>query len=331
MFNRILGNSFQPDVDSGGNRLVSILIPTYNRDRYLGVALASAAAQTYPNVEIIVVDNCSTDRSWETIADFASRLSNFRAYRQSSNYGAEVNYRTCVELAGGYYHKWLMSDDVLSGNCVSLLVEMLEAQPAAILAASSRVPIDKDGTILPDIVATIPLTESSGYFNGASVIERILVDGINRIGEPTTVLYRARDVNLMKYYSVGSRVRWIGDVDLWIDMLKRGDLAYLNTPLSFFRIHEEQDQMSASPEAALQEWLLLIQECWLEEVISWDMAATAVANQISRFASSLYKLNGAGKQRLLPAMRFSFEVYEAICSGQHLSGPLCLSGDVVDH
>ncbi|NNN13163.1 MAG: glycosyltransferase [Acidimicrobiaceae bacterium] len=323
MFASVLECSFRPEIDADGNKLVSILIPTFNRERYLGVALASAAAQTYSNIEIVVVDNCSTDQSWEIIVDFTSRFDNLRAYRQNRNHGADFNFITSFELARGYYHKWLMSDDVLSVNCVSVLVQMLEAQPSAILASSSRVPIDEDSKVLPNISATIPLVDSTGYYKGASVIERVLVDGINRIGEPTSALYRVQDVNSEKYFLDKSRLRWIGDLDLWVDMLKRGDLAYVNTPLSFFRMHEGQDQKFASFDAVLPEWLLLIQECWLEGVISWEMAASAVANQISWLASLLRYCDGEEKKRLLPLAGFAFEVYEAACSGRNLTAPLC--------
>ena len=322
-FEGVLECSPRPEIDVEGNKLVSILIPTFNRERYLGIALASATAQTYSNTEIVVVDNCSTDRSWEIIEDFASRFDNLRAYRHNRNHGVSFNFMTTFELARGYYHKWLMSDDALSINCVSVLVQMLEAQPSAILGSSSRVPIDEDGKVLPNISATIPLVDSTGYYKGASVIERVLVDGTNRIGEPTTALYRAQDVNLERYFRDGSRLRWIGDVDLWVDLLKRGDLAYAHIPLSFFRLHDGQDQKSASVEAALPEWLLLIQECWLEGVISWEMAASAVANQISFFASHLHYSDGEEKKRLLPLARFAFEVYEAVCSGRNVTAPLC--------
>lgn len=328
MFTDMLEGSVQPEADAEGNKLVSILIPTFNRERFLEIALTSAAAQTYPNTEIIVVDNCSTDGSWEVITDFASRFSNIRAYRQDRNYGVHANFKASFELARGYYHKWLMSDDVLGVDCTSLLVQMLEAQPSATIASSPRLPIDEHSQILPNISATIPLVGETGYFKGGSVIEHVLVEGINRIGEPSTVLYRAQDINASKYFLDENRTRWIYDVDLWIDLLKRGDLAYVNTPLSFFRIHEGQDQMSVSVQEVLREWLLLIQECWLEGVIPWERAASAVASQMSWLSNYLRNCDGAGKQELLPQTIFVLEVYEAICMDRNLEAPLCFQGRV---
>ena len=322
-FEGVLECSPRPEIDVEGNKLVSILIPTFNRERYLGIALASATAQTYSNTEIVVVDNCSTDKSWEIIEDFASRFDNLRAYRHNHNHGVIFNFSTAFELARGYYHKWLMSDDALSINCVSILVQMLEDQPSAILASSSRVPIDEDGKILPNISETIPLVDSTGYYIGASAIERVFVDGTNRIGEPTTVLYRVQDVNLEKYFRDSSRLRWAWDLDIWVDLLKRGDLAYMHTPLSFFRLHDSQDSKSSSVRSAVPEWLLLIQECWLEGVISWEMAASAVAAQMSWLAGHLRFCDGVEKKRLLPLARFVFEVYEAVCSGRNVTAPLC--------
>ena len=201
---------------------------------------------------------------------------------------------------------------------------MLEAQPSSILASSSRVPIDEDGKVLPNISATIPLVDSTGYYRGASVIERVLVDGTNRIGEPTTTLLRAQDVNLEKYFWGNSRLRWASDLDLWVDLLKRGDLAYMHTSLSFFRMHDSHDQGSVIVEAVFSEWMLIIQECWLDGVISWEAAASAVATQMSWLANHSRFCDGEEKKRLLPLARFVFEVYETICLGNKVAAPLSL-------
>ena len=52
------------------NPLVSILIPVYNREKYIGEAIESAINQTYKNIEVIIVDNCSTDNTWKILQDY---------------------------------------------------------------------------------------------------------------------------------------------------------------------------------------------------------------------------------------------------------------------
>lgn len=53
------------------NPLVSILIPVYNREKYIGEAIESAINQTYKNIEVIIVDNCSTDNTWKILQDLS--------------------------------------------------------------------------------------------------------------------------------------------------------------------------------------------------------------------------------------------------------------------
>lgn len=62
------------------NPLVSIVIPTYNREQYIEDAIKSAINQTYRNIEIIIVDNCSTDSTWDILNRWAERMSELKFF-----------------------------------------------------------------------------------------------------------------------------------------------------------------------------------------------------------------------------------------------------------
>jgi glycosyltransferase involved in cell wall biosynthesis len=92
---------------------VSILIPTYNRERIILETLNSAVNQTYKNTEVIVVDNMSTDNSYEIIKEFAKSHPNVRAYQNETNIGPVLNWQRCIDEAEGLYGKLLFSDDLI--------------------------------------------------------------------------------------------------------------------------------------------------------------------------------------------------------------------------
>ena len=74
--------------------LVSILIPVYNRERIVVRALESAINQTYKHIEIICVDNCSTDNTYSVLLEYANRDHRIKVYRQSENLGPVRNWKT---------------------------------------------------------------------------------------------------------------------------------------------------------------------------------------------------------------------------------------------
>jgi|GEM_PF-1691401 len=99
------------------NPLVSVIIPNFNNQDYVGEAIKSTLNQTYKNVEIIVIDDGSTDASWSVIKSFPS----VKAIRQT-NQGACVARNTGLKIASGEYIKFLDSDDCLIEDCISMQV-----------------------------------------------------------------------------------------------------------------------------------------------------------------------------------------------------------------
>ena len=87
--------------------LVSILIPVYNRETLIEDTVQSALNQTYPNIEIIVVDNKSTDRTWDILEKLANRDSRIKIFQNKTNIGPVRNWKRCIDNASGKYGKIL--------------------------------------------------------------------------------------------------------------------------------------------------------------------------------------------------------------------------------
>ena len=108
--------------------LVSIIIPTFNRKELLEEAVNSCLAQTYPNLEVFIVDDGSTDGTEEVVlrklvGEWASKAVQ---YRKQVNAGASAARNTGLALAGGAYVQFLDSDDILMPDKLELQISELE-------------------------------------------------------------------------------------------------------------------------------------------------------------------------------------------------------------
>src|SRR2546423_15678826 len=106
--------------------LVTVCIPTFNGALHFAECLDSVCRQTYRNIEILVVDDCSSDLTADIALDFSTRDPRLRFVRNQSTLGLMGNWQRCIELAQGEYIKFAFQDDALYPACVELL--MREAQ-----------------------------------------------------------------------------------------------------------------------------------------------------------------------------------------------------------
>ena len=120
---------------------VSLIIPIHNAEPFLDRCLRSAAAQTESNLEIICVDDASTDASRDILAGYASKDSRFRVVLRKSNGGESVARNQGVALARGEYLAFLDHDDILAPDACRLLYELAKDYRADI--AKGRVEIQE--------------------------------------------------------------------------------------------------------------------------------------------------------------------------------------------
>jgi len=119
--------------------LVSIGIPTYNRERLVGRAIESALRQDYPNIEIVISDNASTDSTPAICGRYAQEQPNVRYIQQSRNLGATANFNAVLRQSSGQFFMWLGDDDWLDPNYVRLALARLEMDTAVALVSGTPV------------------------------------------------------------------------------------------------------------------------------------------------------------------------------------------------
>jgi glycosyltransferase involved in cell wall biosynthesis len=117
--------------------LVSVGLPTFNRAATLERAIASVLAQDYPDLELVISDNASTDGTAALCGKFAQSDGRVRYFAQPENRGATANFVEVLRRARGELFMWLGDDDRLDPSYVRLCAAALRADPALSLVAGS--------------------------------------------------------------------------------------------------------------------------------------------------------------------------------------------------
>src|SRR5437899_10540181 len=126
---------------------VSMAVPVYNGERYLGEALDSLLAQTYHDFELIICDNASTDGTGEIARSYASMDERVRYVRNERNLGLAGNVKRAFQLSSGEYFRWHAADDVCAPQFLARCVAVLDRHPAVVLAYPRTKLLDADGRV----------------------------------------------------------------------------------------------------------------------------------------------------------------------------------------
>ncbi|MBX3083303.1 MAG: glycosyltransferase [Anaerolineae bacterium] len=128
---------------------VSIGLPVYNGERFIGQAIEALLTQTYRDFELIVCDNGSTDRTIDIIRQYAKRDPRLRFYQNPHNLGWWGNYNRAFELATGEFFMWNADDDLRAPTFIERCLAPLEHDPWAILCYAQTKLIDSQGCEIP--------------------------------------------------------------------------------------------------------------------------------------------------------------------------------------
>ncbi len=127
---------------------ISVGMPVYNGESYLGDAIESILRQTMTDFELIISDNASTDKTEEICRKYGGRDGRIRYFRNSTNIGAAGNYNRVFSLARGAYFRWSNADDLFEPELHEKCLEILEENPDAVLAYGKTNIIGSTGNFL---------------------------------------------------------------------------------------------------------------------------------------------------------------------------------------
>jgi glycosyltransferase involved in cell wall biosynthesis len=162
---------------------VSIGLPVYNGERFIGGAVESLLAQTLTDFELVIVDNASTDRTGEICRAFAAGDPRVRYHRNERNVGLAPNWNLAFDLAcAAPLFKWAAHDDVHVPTFLERCVEALERDPGVVLAFSRTELIDRDGETIEAKRPSLPLdsVDPSIRFDALMPSDRLYIFGVMR-------------------------------------------------------------------------------------------------------------------------------------------------------
>jgi glycosyltransferase involved in cell wall biosynthesis len=119
---------------TNSNPLVSVGIPVYNSESFMRRALDALVGQTYENLELIVSDNASTDRTEAICREYAKRDQRIKYHRNPTNIGVYANFRQVFARSAGEFFMWAAADDVRPPTAVARCVEALRRNERAVMA-----------------------------------------------------------------------------------------------------------------------------------------------------------------------------------------------------
>jgi glycosyltransferase involved in cell wall biosynthesis len=208
--------------------VVSLCVPTYKRARFLGKTIESALAQTYRDLELIIVDDASPDDTPAVVARF--RDARIRYVRNERNAGVPHNYNRVFGMARGAYVVLLEDHDLLDPQYLARTVPLLERHPEVSFAFTAIDSIDENDDAVARYVADFPeiipgrdllrllLLRTTCPFSITTVARRSLLSEIDPPFDP--------------------RYEWYADINLWMNLASRGSVGYVAAPLLKMRTRE---------------------------------------------------------------------------------------------
>ncbi|MFA9556923.1 glycosyltransferase family 2 protein [Evansella sp. AB-rgal1] len=233
--------------------LVSVVIPAYNRPDTLEIAIKSVLEQTYSNIEIIICDDSTDDRVQKMLEPYLESYSFIQYYKNEQNLFLK-NWHKCFDHANGEYINYLMDDDVFHKEKIEKMLYYFNEFDNITLVTSYRQTINNKGDIIPPIWATARLYQETRIMDGTMFGNVALTRGLNVIGEPTTVLFRKKDLTEPFGIYKGNQYSLVNDLASWLSLLSKGKAVYIPEALSYFRLHPDQtsNKIGAS---SFKEWL----------------------------------------------------------------------------
>ena len=207
--------------------MVSILVANYNNGRFITETLESAIGQSYPNIEIIIIDDGSTDDSLQVVDAFmvAHPELRIKLFKNVDNKGCGRIKRQCIEKSEGDYFCFVDPDDAILSEAVATLVDAFEKHPECGIVYSTHYLCNEQ--LDPQVVSTysgpIPQGQSHLTSKGGHIAHFVLCN--RQIYNQTS--------GINPSYQVSE------DQDLYMKMEEMAPVYYVDKPLYYYRKHEQ--------------------------------------------------------------------------------------------
>ncbi len=216
--------------------LVSILIPCYNHENFLDDCLSSILAQTYDNIELLVCDDCSPDRSFEKITDFEpslkERFSRVVIMRNDVNQGVTKNINRMLKLAQGVFVKTIASDDAMAPTAIEKMAQYLIAHPQIDVVVSNGIKVSESEQY-PNFTPIEKIYDDAPDFRPDGFFARVAAN--NQISAPAAMVR----MSIYQTYGFYDEQVKVEDYEFWLRILKdgRARFGFLDEELLYYRLN----------------------------------------------------------------------------------------------
>jgi len=245
------------------NALISVIVPVHNSASFVKTSLKSLFDQNYKNLEIIAIDDNSTDNSFSLLKNFKRHQKSIKIYRNVKKYGLAVTLNRCIKRARGKFIVFMDSRDMVTKNKFQKQLEFLLRNPKVVAVGTQCVYLSEDNKRIGkssypqnhEIIAQTPLHGVSMLFEGVM---------INRYKIPKDLLYFPTNKHFFLYS------------DMAIKLMQFGELANLPEYLHFHRKHDTSLQNITKRASSLM-------KLWMASKFDYDIDPISLKNLFSTF------------------------------------------------
>lgn len=258
---------------------VSIVLPVYNGEENVGKAIESILKQEDVLFELIVVNDCSTDRTREIIEKYAREDERIKIINNEKNMKLPSSLNIGFEYATGEYWTWTSDDNILKSNMLKRLVSYLEKDEEVGMVYGNITNIDGNGIVIGEQQLGEPDMISISNPVGACFLYRREV--ATQVGRYDENLFLAEDY------------------DYWIRICKKFKVSHVKENLYYYRVHEKSLSATKKEQVKVQTYkvmekhfiyLYFLLDRYDKKCVFWDRMLDYSGDlRIKRLAFKLYK------------------------------------------
>jgi glycosyltransferase involved in cell wall biosynthesis len=204
--------------------MVSILMTSYNREKFISESIESVLNQDYTDYEFIIVDDASEDSTWDIIKSYQLRDQRIKAFRNAHNIGDYPNRNLATKYANRKYIKFVDSDDILMFGALSQMINSMEANPNCSIGLIGKgLGLPKNKILVLDPVSSYQKI----FFQG-----KIVTVG------PSCSILRTNEFRKIGEFSLRGA---LSDLDLWLKLIAIGEICLFDESLVYWRRHSNQE------------------------------------------------------------------------------------------
>lgn len=282
---------------------VSILIPVFNREKYISECIESALCQSYENIEIIISDNKSTDKTWNICKRYQEKDSRVKIFQNEINCGPVLNWEKCINAATGEFSKILFSDDLLEKNCIERMIEPFSRGNIGLTFCAAAIGESKENSVTHYLRRGTIKIRSCDYLD-------LILSNLAPVS-PGAILLRTADLKKNLHHSFPTKTNREFSVhgagpDVMISILTSQSYEYvisIKEALVFFRVHDgsftvknKQNEIEHSYISAIAYYLKFncSKKKWIRYLARRWMAKALKHNNFINVKSFLEQNEGSG-------------------------------------